>query len=156
VSPVCNFEQNHVIAQRTINVEATTIKAAPPRKIGARRGAMYDDRRYRLNAAECLSAASGCDSDHRSLLLSISAGWHALARHDEAMRNLLASWGIEAPAHETGKNMESSRQRGSNARDQDRKGSVGLRSRLWVIVAGHAAFDRRAPQAVGQRVWVDR
>jgi hypothetical protein len=59
---------------------------------------MDNARRYRLNAAECLSAAGRCDSDHRSLLFSVSAGWHALARHDEAMGDLLASWGLAWPA----------------------------------------------------------
>jgi len=108
--PVCNFEQTRVIAQRTIDAQATTIKAAPSRKLGARRGAMDDAGRYRLNAAECLSAATKCHSDYRSLLLSISTAWRALARQDEAIGDLLASWGIAAPAHEAGNNAEPSRQ----------------------------------------------
>jgi hypothetical protein len=55
---------------------------------------MNDARRYRSNAADCLSAANTCHSDHRSLLLSIAGSWHALARQDEATRDLLASWGM--------------------------------------------------------------
>jgi hypothetical protein len=112
---------------------------------------MDDARRYRLNAAECLSVATKCHSDYRSLLLSISAAWHALALQDEVTRDLLASWGMAAPADETGENAEPSRKGASNARDQNRKGStVGLRSRLWVIVSGHARSDRRASQPASQ------
>jgi hypothetical protein len=62
---------------------------------------MNDARRYRLNAADCLSAANTCRSDHRSLLLSIAGSWYALARQDEATRDLLASWGMAEPAHGT-------------------------------------------------------
>jgi hypothetical protein len=67
----------------------------PPSKGGSAsqsrqwRGAVNDARRYRLNAAECPSAAETCHSEHRSLLLSIAASWHALARQDEATRELL-------------------------------------------------------------------
>jgi len=57
---------------------------------------MNDARRYRLNAADCLSAANTCHSD-RSLLLSIAGSWYALARQDEATRDLLASWGMAEP-----------------------------------------------------------
>jgi hypothetical protein len=77
---------------------------------------MDDARRYRLNAAE----------------------WHALARHDEAMRDLLASWGWAAPAAEPS----------TNARDQDRKGStLRPRSRLWVVVSNHVLLvgERHKP-----------
>jgi hypothetical protein len=72
---------------------------------------MNDPRRYRLNAAECLSAASTCHSDYRSLVLSIATSWLALARQEETTRDLLVSWGMAAPAHETGTNAELSRQR---------------------------------------------
>jgi hypothetical protein len=70
---------------------------------------MNDPRRYRLNAAECLSAAS--HSDYRSLLLCIATSWLALARQEETTRDLLVSWGVAAPAHETRTNAELSRQR---------------------------------------------
>jgi NAD(P)-dependent dehydrogenase (short-subunit alcohol dehydrogenase family) len=58
---------------------------------------MNDAPRYRLNAADCLSAGNTCHSDHRSLLLSIAGSWYALARQDEATRDLLASWGVAEP-----------------------------------------------------------
>jgi hypothetical protein len=70
---------------------------------------MNDPRRYRLNAAECLSAAS--HSDYRSLLFCIATSWLALARQEETTRDLLASWGVAAPAYETRTNAELSRQR---------------------------------------------
>ena len=58
---------------------------------------MNDARRYRLDAVDCMSAANTCHSDHRSLLLSIAGSWYALARQDEATRDLLASWGMAEP-----------------------------------------------------------
>jgi hypothetical protein len=70
---------------------------------------MNDPRRYRLNAAECLSVAS--HSDYRSLLLCIATSWLALARQEETTRDLLVSWGVATPAHETRTNAELSRQR---------------------------------------------
>jgi hypothetical protein len=66
---------------------------------------MNDPRRYRLNAAECLSAASRCHPDYRDLLLSVAASWLALARQEETTRDLLVSWGMAAT------NAELSRQR---------------------------------------------
>jgi hypothetical protein len=59
---------------------------------------MRNSRRYRLNAAECLSAATTCQGDYRSLLVSIAGSWQALARQEEAMEKLLVSWGIAEPA----------------------------------------------------------
>ena len=44
---------------------------------------MNDRRRYRLNAAECLSVASTSHSDYRSLLLCIATSWLALAREED-------------------------------------------------------------------------
>jgi hypothetical protein len=70
---------------------------------------MNDPRRYRLNAAECLSAAR--HSDYRSLLLCIATSWLALARQEETTRDLLVSWGVAAPAYQTRPNAELSRQR---------------------------------------------
>jgi hypothetical protein len=51
-----------------------------------------------LGVAECLMASKACQSDYRSLLVSIAALWHALARHDEAMHALLVSWGAAVSA----------------------------------------------------------
>jgi hypothetical protein len=118
---------------------------------------MDDARRYRWNAAECLSAATRCQEE-RSLLLSISAGWHALARHDEAMRDLLAGWGVATPAHQVGKNADDrSRQGASNARDQDRKArrwdlglACGSLSLITVLLIG----ERHKP-LVSACGWID-
>jgi hypothetical protein len=60
--------------------------------------AMHDSRRYRDSAAECLLAAQeACEPYYRKLQLSIVASWLSLARHDEAIDNLLASWDMAAP-----------------------------------------------------------
>jgi hypothetical protein len=58
---------------------------------------MNDARRYRLNAADCLTAANTRHSDHSTLLRSIAASWYALACQDETTRDLLASWGMAEP-----------------------------------------------------------
>jgi hypothetical protein len=59
---------------------------------------MHDSGRYRHNAAECLLAAQeACQPDCRKLRLSMAASWLSLARQDEAMDNLLASWDIAEP-----------------------------------------------------------
>jgi NTE family protein len=50
---------------------------------------MEHRRRYRSNAAECLSAASTCHPDHHSLLLGIDDRWIALARQEETKRHFL-------------------------------------------------------------------
>jgi hypothetical protein len=53
---------------------------------------MNDAQRYRMNAAECLSAAERCGPAYRDLTLAIAASWLSLARHQEAMDGLLAIW----------------------------------------------------------------
>jgi hypothetical protein len=53
---------------------------------------MNDARRYRLNAAECLLAAETCEAPYRGLILAVATSWHALARQDEAMDELIAGW----------------------------------------------------------------
>jgi hypothetical protein len=53
---------------------------------------MDDAQRYRMNAAECLSAAERCEPPYRDLTLAIAASWLSLARHQEAMDELLAIW----------------------------------------------------------------
>jgi hypothetical protein len=58
-------------------------------------GAMHDSRRYRDNAAACLLAANACKPDYRQLHLSMVTSWLTLARHDEAIDDLLASWDME-------------------------------------------------------------
>jgi hypothetical protein len=53
---------------------------------------MDDAQRYRMNAAECLSAAERCGPGYRALTLIIAASRLTLARHQEAMDELLTIW----------------------------------------------------------------
>ena len=55
---------------------------------------MYDARQYRFYAVDCLLKAKACQSDYRSILVSIAATCHALARQDEAIDMLLNSWSV--------------------------------------------------------------
>jgi hypothetical protein len=59
---------------------------------GNGRVAMNDAQRYRINAAECLSAAERCAAPYRGLTLAIAASWVSLARQQIAMDELLAIW----------------------------------------------------------------
>jgi hypothetical protein len=52
---------------------------------------MNDAQRYRMNAAECLSAAERCGPAYRDLTVSIAETWLALVRHEDAMDELLAT-----------------------------------------------------------------
>jgi hypothetical protein len=55
---------------------------------------MFDSRRYRDNAADCLLAAEDVSRPAYVRLNFIMAmTWLALARHDDAIAALLASWG---------------------------------------------------------------
>jgi hypothetical protein len=58
---------------------------------------MNDAQRYRMNAAECLSAAERCDPHYRGHLFCVAASWLGLGRREETSRDLLESWGIAAP-----------------------------------------------------------
>ena len=58
---------------------------------------MKDAQRYRGYAVDCLLAAKTRQFGYLNILVSIGATWHALARQDEAMDLLLASW--SAPKH---------------------------------------------------------
>jgi hypothetical protein len=53
---------------------------------------MNDAQRFRMNAAECLSAAERCGTAYPDLTLAIAASWLSLARHQEAMDELLTIW----------------------------------------------------------------
>jgi hypothetical protein len=53
---------------------------------------MNDAQRYRMNAAGCLSAADRCEQPYRRLTLTIAETWLSLARHEEAMDELLGNW----------------------------------------------------------------
>ena len=59
-------------------------------------GAMYDSKRYRSNAADCLMAAQDA-SGSRGVRLSMAVSWLSLARQDEAMDDLLAIWEASTP-----------------------------------------------------------
>ena len=64
---------------------------------------MHDSRRYRDSAAECLLAAQeACQPYYRKLHLSMVASWLSLARQDEAIDNLFASWDMAAPVKTDG------------------------------------------------------
>jgi hypothetical protein len=49
---------------------------------------------FRDYAAECLLSAENCQRGYRDLFLSISTCWYSLARQDEAVNTLLATWQI--------------------------------------------------------------
>ena len=56
---------------------------------------MHNSQRYRSNASECLLASYEASQPcYGKLNLSMAAFWIALAGQDEAINNLLASWGI--------------------------------------------------------------
>jgi hypothetical protein len=51
---------------------------------------MNDAQRYRMNAAEYLSAAERCEPAYRDLTFALAEAWLSLARQQEAMDGLLA------------------------------------------------------------------
>ena len=53
---------------------------------------MHASQHCRDKAVDCLLAARNCQPHYRKLYLSQAGIWLALARHDEAMNDLLASW----------------------------------------------------------------
>ena len=56
---------------------------------------MDDSKRYRANASECLLASyDEASQPYGKLNFSMALFWLVLAREDEAINNLLASWGI--------------------------------------------------------------
>jgi hypothetical protein len=59
---------------------------------------MNDAQRYRMNAAEWLSAAERCGPAYRDLTVCMAETWPALARHQDALDGLLAIWSEAAPA----------------------------------------------------------
>ena len=52
---------------------------------------MNDAQRYRMNAAQCLSAAEPRESPYRRLAFTIAAYWLALARQQKVVDELLAN-----------------------------------------------------------------
>jgi hypothetical protein len=64
---------------------------------------MHDLQRYRLNASECLLASYEASQPcYGKLNFSIAALWLAIADQDEAIDNLLVSWGIAEPIETDG------------------------------------------------------
>jgi hypothetical protein len=53
---------------------------------------MKDAQRYRMNAAECLSAAEECELPYCALTLAIVESWLSPARQQQAMDKLLVIW----------------------------------------------------------------
>jgi hypothetical protein len=52
---------------------------------------MTDAQRYRMNAAECLSAAERRELPHHKFAFTIAAYWLLLARQQDAVDGLLGS-----------------------------------------------------------------
>jgi hypothetical protein len=54
---------------------------------------MNDAQRYRMNAAECLSAAERSEPTYRDLTFAIAEAWLSLARQQQAIDELVGIWG---------------------------------------------------------------
>src|ERR1700722_10125641 len=64
---------------------------------------MHDLQRHRSNASECLLASFKASQPfYGELNFSMAALWLAIAGPDEAMDNLLLSWGIAEPIETDG------------------------------------------------------
>jgi hypothetical protein len=72
---------------------------------------MTDAQRYRMNAAQCLTAAEQRESPYRGLAFTITAYWLALERHQAALDELVANGG-EGRASEVGDAPAERRHRG--------------------------------------------
>lgn len=69
---------------------------------------MKDARRYRMNAAECLSAAEECELPYCGLTLAVAESWLSLARQQQAMDELLVIWSKANSQTSTVSNRQSS------------------------------------------------
>ena len=66
------------------------LKVSPRRNTSGRMEAtVHDSERYRSNAADCLSEAHERQPSHRN---HAAAAWLSLARQDEAIESVIASW----------------------------------------------------------------
>jgi hypothetical protein len=98
---------------------------------------MDDVRRYRMNAAECFSAAQRYEPAYRGLTLAIAATWTSLARRQKTMDKFLAIWSKAAAGADT------SRQRFRYPPHLRRpKFSASSRFRYPVPGTDHAAVPR--------------
>jgi hypothetical protein len=62
---------------------------------------MNDARRYRINAAECLSAAERSKPPYRGFTFAIATSWLSLARHQEVIDELVANGSEDRSATRT-------------------------------------------------------
>jgi hypothetical protein len=62
---------------------------------------MSDAQRYRMNAAECLSATDRREQPYRHLTFALAEAWLSLARQREAMDELLVIWSNATSATST-------------------------------------------------------
>jgi hypothetical protein len=62
---------------------------------------MNDAQRYRMNAAECLSAAERCEPTYRDITFAVAEAWLSLARQQQAIDELLGIWGRALSATST-------------------------------------------------------
>jgi hypothetical protein len=108
---------------------------------------MNDAQRYRLNAAECLSAPERCGPAYRNLTLVVASSWLSLARHQEGVDGLLAIWSDDRSAKSTASSLQQNTPELHRLRFLDSAPSY--------CVPGRRRCDRceRAPhrQAVGAR-----
>jgi hypothetical protein len=116
---------------------------------------LNDAQRYRMNAAECLSAAERCEPPYRSLTLAIAASWLSLARQQEAMDGLLAIWSEAS----TDKLADTSRRRFQYPRDLRRpSSSASTRYRQAALptprmrLAGELFAAARSPGAASAKI----
>jgi hypothetical protein len=70
---------------------------------------MNDAQRYRMNAAECISAAERCESTYRDLTFAVAEAWLSLARQQQAIDELLGIWGKALSATSTVSSQQSHR-----------------------------------------------
>jgi hypothetical protein len=90
---VINFAQTPVGYRVHPSESIHHLKVSPRRNTSGRMEAtVHDSERYRANAADCLSEAHERQPSHRNLNLFAAAAWLSLARQDEAMESVIASW----------------------------------------------------------------
>jgi hypothetical protein len=90
---VINFAQTPVGYRVHPSESIHHLKVSPRRNTSGRMEAtVHDSERYRSNAADCLSEAHERQPSHRNLNLFAAAAWLSLARQDEAMESVIASW----------------------------------------------------------------
>jgi hypothetical protein len=80
------------LIERTLAVKPSQ-RLAATRSTSGEEGVMDEGPRYRAHANGCLMAAiKAKQSYYRDLNLRIAGAWMALARHEDAIAELMASW----------------------------------------------------------------